>query len=102
MIAGFGLNGRNLATALADFGVPHVILELNPETVRRERAAGLDIHFGDCTRAAVLEHAGIERARAFVVAISDPASTRRSVRMARELAPQIRIFVRTEYLSEID
>ena len=102
VIAGFGLNGRNLATALADFGVPHVILELNPETVRRERAAGLDIHFGDCTRAAVLEHAGIERARAFVVAISDPASTRRSVRMARELAPQIRIFVRTEYLSEID
>ncbi len=64
IIAGFGLNGRNLSMALAESGVPHVILELNPETVRRRRAEGLDIRYGDCTRAAVLEHAGITRARA--------------------------------------
>jgi len=102
IIAGFGLNGRNLATALGEFGVRHVILELNPETVRRERLAGRDIRYGDCTRAAVLSHAGLERARALVIAISDPASTRRSVRAARELAPAVRIFVRTEYVSEVD
>ncbi len=102
IIAGFGLNGRNLAAALTGFGVRHVVLELNPQTVRRELALGLDIHYGDCTRAAVLEHAGIARARAYVVAISDPASTRRSVRMARELAPQLRILARTEYVSEVD
>ena len=42
------------------------------------------------------------RARAYVIAISDPASTRRSVRVARELAPGVRIFVRTEYVSEVD
>ncbi len=102
IIAGFGLNGRNLATALAEFGVPHVVLELNPETVRRERAHGLDIHFGDCTRAAVLEHAGIARARAFVLAISDAASTRRSVRIARELSADVRIIVRTEYVLEVE
>ena len=102
IIAGFGLNGRNLARALAEFGVPHVVLEMNPETVRRERALGLDIRYGDCTRAAVLAHAGIERARALVVAISDPASSRRSVRMARELAPDAQIFVRTEHVSEVD
>lgn len=102
IIAGFGLNGRNLATALAEFDVPHVVLELNPETVRRERSFGLDIHYGDCTRAAVLEHVGIDRARAVVIAISDAASTRRSVRIARELSPAIRIFVRTEYVLEVD
>lgn len=102
IIAGFGLNGRNLAAALAEFGVPHVVLELNPETVRRERSFGLDIHYGDCTRAAVLEHVGIDRARALVIAISDAASTRRSVRIARELSPAVRIFVRTEYVLEVD
>lgn len=102
IIAGFGLNGRNLATALAEFGVPHVVLELNPVTVRRERALGLDIHYGDCTRAAVLEHAGIARARTFVLAISDAASTRRSVRVAREIAPDVRILVRSEYVAEVD
>ena len=102
IIAGFGLNGRNLAAALTEFGVPFVVLELNPETVRRERADGLDIHYGDCTRAAVLEHAGITRARAYVLAISDAASTRRSVRIARELAAGVRIIVRTEYVLEVE
>ena len=102
IIAGFGLNGRNLAAALAEFGVPHVVLELNPETVRHERALGLDIHYGDCTRAAVLEHVGIAQARAYVLAISDAASTRRSVRIARELAPGVRIIVRTEYVLEVE
>ena len=102
IIAGFGLNGRNLAAALAEFGVPHVVLELNPETVRHERALGLDIHYGDCTRAAVLEHVSIARARAYVLAISDAASTRRSVRIARELAPGVRIIVRTEYVLEVE
>lgn len=102
IIAGFGLNGRNLAAALTEFGVSFVVLELNPETVRRERAHGLDIHYGDCTRAAVLEHAGIARARAYVLAISDAASTRRSVRIARELAQGVRIIVRTEYVLEVE
>jgi CPA2 family monovalent cation:H+ antiporter-2 len=102
IIAGFGLNGRNLAAALTECGVPFVVLELNPETVRRERAHGLDIHYGDCTRAAVLEHAGIARARAFVLAIPDAASTRRSVRIARELAAGLRIIVRTEYVLEVE
>ena len=102
IIAGFGLNGRNLAAALAEFGVPHVVLELNPETVRHERSLGLDIHYGDCTRAAVLEHVGIARARAYVLAISDAASTRRSVQIARELAPGVRIIVRTEYVLEVE
>lgn len=102
IIAGFGINGRSLATALAEFGVPHVILELNPETVRSERSLGIDIRYGDCTRRAILEHAGIFRARAFVVAISDPASARRSVRVARDLVPELEIFVRTEYLAEVD
>ena len=102
IIAGFGINGRSLATALGEFGVPHVILELNPETVRSEGSLGIDIRYGDCTRQAILEHAGIFRARAFVVAISDPASARRSVRVARDLVPELEIFVRTEYLAEVD
>ncbi len=102
VIAGFGLNGRNISAALGEFGVPHVILELDPQAVRRERHAGHDIRYGDCTRPAVLVHAGLARARAYVIAISDPASTRRSVQAARELSPAVRILVRTEHVAEVD
>ncbi|MFM7207350.1 MAG: cation:proton antiporter [Planctomycetaceae bacterium] len=102
IIAGFGLNGRNLAAALSEFGVPHVVLELNPMTVCRERAGGLDIRYGDCTRAAVLEHAGIEGARALVLAISDAASTRRSVHAARTASSTVRIIVRSEHVADVE
>jgi CPA2 family monovalent cation:H+ antiporter-2 len=102
VIAGFGLNGRSLAAALAECGVPHVVLELNPQAVRAELAKGVDIRFGDCTRSAVLAHAGLERARALVIAISDPANTRRSVHAARSLSGSVRIIARTEHSTEVE
>jgi len=35
IIIGFGLNGRNLARILKEINIPYVILELNPDTVRK-------------------------------------------------------------------
>jgi CPA2 family monovalent cation:H+ antiporter-2 len=102
IIAGFGVNGRNVARGLREVGVPFVILEMNPVTVRELRRAGEPVHFGDCSRPAVLDHAGIRSARAFVVAISDPASTRRAVTIARQLHPQVHILVRTRYVAEVE
>lgn len=101
IIAGFGFNGRNLATALRDLQIPYVILEMNPETVRSQRRAGESILYGDCTRPAVLHHAGIEHARVYIVAISDPASTRRTVQIARQMNANVRVVVRTRYQSEM-
>lgn len=101
IVAGYGFNGRNLALALRDLGFPYVVLETNPETVRTRGAGGEPIIFGDCTRPAVLEHAGMERAKVFVVAISDPAATRRAVRIARQINPDVRVVVRTRHQSDM-
>jgi CPA2 family monovalent cation:H+ antiporter-2 len=49
-----------------------------------------------------LEAAGIARARAAVVAISDPDGTRRSVRLCRREAPDLHILVRTRYVSQVE
>ncbi|MDH7593721.1 MAG: cation:proton antiporter [Methanomicrobiales archaeon] len=101
VIVGFGLNGRNLSRAARSGGIPYVILEMNPETVRREREKGEPIVYGDATYAEVLKHAGAERARVLVVVINDPASTRRIVSVARAVNPALHIIVRTRYLQEI-
>lgn len=58
--------------------------------------------YGDCTREAVLEHAGIERARMIVVAISDGDAARRAVRVARSLSRDVLIVVRTHYTRDLD
>src|SRR5204863_387196 len=55
----------------------------------------------DATREEILRALGAERARMLVVAISDPAATRRMVRVARSLNPRIHIIARTRYVTEV-
>ncbi len=101
IIVGYGLNGRNLARVLRTVGVPYVILELNAEVVRRAKARGEKINFGDATRREVLLHAGIERAWAMVLAMSDAPAARRTVDQARRQSEKLHIIVRTRYVAEI-
>jgi CPA2 family monovalent cation:H+ antiporter-2 len=101
VIAGFGLNGRNVARALAAAHIPYLVLEMNPETVRVERRKGIPIAYGDASQEAVLRHAGIETARVAVVAISDAAATRRVVELARRLNPAVYLIARTRYSQEV-
>lgn len=102
IVVGFGLNGRNVARACRAAGVPYVCVEMNPETVRRERAAGVPILYGDATQPTMLEQAGIGSARVMVVAISDAAATRRITAQARSLSPPAHIIARTRYLQETE
>jgi K+:H+ antiporter len=101
IIVGFGLNGRNVARALAAANIPYVVLEMNPETVRSERQKGTPIAYGDASQEAVLRHAQIETARVAVMAISDAAATRRMVELARRLNPGVYIIARTRYSQEV-
>jgi Kef-type K+ transport system, predicted NAD-binding component len=101
MIIGYGVTGRNLARAAKVGGIPYVIIEINPETVRKERALGEPIHYGDATTETVLVHADIESARIAVIAINDPVSTRQIVEACRRLNPSLYIIVRTRYLIEV-
>jgi CPA2 family monovalent cation:H+ antiporter-2 len=101
IIAGYGLNGRNLAAALRAIHAPYLIVELNAQSVRKARAQGEPAFYGDATREEILHALGIERARLLVIAISDPAATRRIVRVARDLNPRLHIIARTRYVIEI-
>lgn len=101
VVAGYGLNGRNLTAALRAINAPYLIVELNAQTVRKARAEGEPAFYGDATREEILHALGIDRARMFVIAISDPAATRRMVRVAREMNPALHIIARTRYVVEI-
>ncbi|MEW6162165.1 MAG: cation:proton antiporter [Nitrospirota bacterium] len=102
IIIGFGLNGRNLAKVLREAEIPYVVLELNSDTVREMKKKGEPIYYGDGTSREILYKLGIEKARLLVIAISDPASTRRIVSIARHENPDIYIIVRTRYVAEVD
>jgi len=102
IIAGFGLNGRYLARVLKAVGVRYTVIDIDPEIMCQAAGAGEPFLFGDVASPVLLKQAGIEAAKMIVFAISDPACTRRGVRIARHLGPRVRIVVRTRYASEID
>jgi len=102
IIIGFGLNGRNLAKVLKETDIPYVVLEMNSDTVREMKKKGEPIYYGDGTSNEILHKLSIEHARLLVIAISDPASTRSMVSIARHENPDIYIMVRTRYLAEVD
>ncbi|MCX8117778.1 MAG: cation:proton antiporter [Desulfobacterota bacterium] len=102
IIIGFGLNGRNVAEVLRETSIPYVVLDLNNETVREMRKKGEPIFYGDGTSPEILHKLGLATARMLVVVISDPASTRRIVQLARKENPRIYIIVRTRYIAEVE
>ena len=102
VIIGFGINGRNVAKAARAADIPYVIVEMNPEIVRTERANGEPIFYGDAMHDAVLHHANIKAARIVVVVISDDAASRRIVATAHALNPTAHIIARTRHLAEVE
>jgi len=102
IIVGFGLNGRNLARVLKETGIEYMVVEINPETVKEEKAKGENIIYGDTTREEILIAAGTGRAAVIVFAISDPFATKVALKNAKRINPEIYAVVRTRYTLEID
>lgn len=102
IIIGYGLGGRHLALSATATEIPFVIIELNAETARREKKKGVPIFYGDASHESVLEHVGVQAARAMVIVISDRAATQRIILAARLLNPSIHIIVRERFLSRVD
>ncbi len=97
LVAGFGHGGRILVEALSERGVASTIIETNPDTVVRERAHGRTVVFGDATDPEVLENAGLMRARALVVVISDHEAALRTASAAIGLRPELPVVLRTRW-----
>ncbi len=101
IILGFGAGGRQLARAATNAGIPYVILEMNPDTVRNEAKKGEPILFGDASKPGVLSHICVQEAKALAVVISDAAASRRAVEIARQENPALYIVARTRFNTEI-
>jgi CPA2 family monovalent cation:H+ antiporter-2 len=101
IIAGFGLNGRNLARVLRETGIPYCVVDLNSAAVREGVSAGESIIYGDIMKREILMKAGISHAKVIVFAVSDPHSSRLAVPLCKQINPAVHIIVRTRYVSEI-
>ena len=102
VIAGFGLNGQNVARVLRSVRLPHLVVDLDPDAVALGHGQGSPVLVGDIGNALIQREAGVPRARVLVLALSDPTATRHACRLARSLSSELFIIVRTRYVDEID
>ncbi|MGZ3732120.1 MAG: cation:proton antiporter domain-containing protein, partial [Parachlamydiaceae bacterium] len=101
LIIGFGLRGQHLALSAKEAEIPYYILEINPQTVKREKEKGEPIHFGDATHTSVLLHAGAKHATAAAVVVNDHIATRHIVERLRRLNSKMYIIARTRYFEQV-
>ncbi len=101
IIVGYGVNGRNVARVVDGVGIPYIIVEQNGRVVESAQQEGQPIVYGDATQVHTLERIGVARARVLVLAIASPSDELRSVAIARQLNPGIRIVVRTRFVTSI-
>lgn len=102
VIAGFGLNGRNIARVLKLLEIPYAILDINPATVKTYKAQNEPIHYGDIDQADNLKNIGISRASLLIVAVSDMDACMRATKLAKKLNPGLKIIARSNFLSRVE
>jgi len=102
IIAGFGLTGQHLSKVLSSANIQHIIIELNGRTVSKFRNKGVNIIFGDIAQKSILEKCNIESAHTFIPVISDPFAVRQSIKLTRQMNPEIYIIARSNRLDEIE
>lgn len=94
VIGGFGRVGRTIARILDAEKVPFVAVDQNARLVGLERKAGRHIFFGDASRQEILDRAGADRARAFIVTVDSPQNAEHMVSAACAKRPDAPVYAR--------
>jgi CPA2 family monovalent cation:H+ antiporter-2 len=101
VIAGYGISGKSVAQAATLAGIPYMVIELNPEIIKKERSSYRpNFIFGDAVQKEVLEHAGIRNARTLVVVVSEEEAIPRIIHTARQISPTIHNLARTRHVRD--
>ena len=99
IIAGFGPVGRELYSRLDMAGFDCTIIELNPDTVAKQRGLGRRVIYGDAANPEVLHEAGVETADAVLLTMPDHNAMLGACQIVRAAAPGAFVAVRSGFLS---
>ncbi|CAN6459446.1 unnamed protein product [Victoria cruziana] len=111
VIVGFGQMGQVLANFLSTplasglesniMGWPYVAFDIDPKVVKAARKLGFPVLYGDGSRPAVLQSAGISSPKAVMVMYTGRSKTVESVQRIRLAFPSIAIYARAQDLGHL-
>ena len=100
VLCGFGRIGSALGRALDAFGIPYVVIERDPDIIRRLRIRGTPCLYGDASHQELLAKAGTANASLVVVALPEIEPAALAVRRVRTHNPKVPILSRAHGLAE--
>jgi len=102
VIAGYGRVGQNIAQGLKDAGIPHTVIEIDPELIFRLRCSGIACIYGDASNAHVLVQVGLKKAKALVITFPDPLAVMTTAQAALRINPRLKIVARAHRAREAE
>jgi CPA2 family monovalent cation:H+ antiporter-2 len=94
VVVGSGRVGGHIVDVLGRLGVPLLVVESDPNRVDEMKAQGLTVLYGDAANSEILDHAGLDTARAFVVTLPNETAASVAVTTARRISPALPIVAR--------
>ncbi|MCW5787797.1 MAG: cation:proton antiporter [Nitrospira sp.] len=102
VLCGFGGVGHALGKALEEFGVPYIVIERDPDIVRRLQIRGTPCLYGDASHHELLTQARAADASLIVVALPEIETAALTIRRIRSLNPLVRILARAHGQAEAE
>jgi CPA2 family monovalent cation:H+ antiporter-2 len=100
VVVGYGPVGQTVTRLLQENNIEPTIIELNRDTVRCLREAGVSAVYGDASHRAILQGAGVDSAGSLILSAAGLHASAEVIRLARGLNPAIHILARAAYVRE--
>ncbi|MDC8446847.1 MAG: cation:proton antiporter [Nitrospira sp.] len=102
ILCGFGRVGSSLGKALEAFSLPYVVIDRDPDIIRRLQSRGIVCLYGDASHRELLMKAGAADASLIIVALPEIEPAALTVRRIRDLNPKVAILARAHGLAEAE
>lgn len=102
VLCGFGRVGSSLGRALDAFGLPYVVIDRNPDIIRRLQIRRTPCLFGDASHRELLVKAGSTDASLIIVALPEIEPAALTVGRLRDLNPKVPILARAHGQTEAE
>lgn len=102
VLCGFARVGGSLGTALEAFNLPYVVIDRNPDIIRRLQVRQTPCLFGDASHRELLVKAGATDASLIIVALPEIEPAALTVGRIRDLNPKVPVLARAHGLAEAE
>lgn len=98
IIAGFGTVGKMVARFLEAEATNYIVIDINNDVVKEEKANSFPIFKGDISQIKTLQACGADRALAVIIALSNEVTQKKALKTLKSHFPQLSVVVRSRNL----